>query len=190
MDRLIERIQREGVYLGGGIIKVDGFLNHQIDPNLIHEIGRTFADRFAGQRITKVMTAESSGIAPALAAGSAIGVPIIYARKKTPLTMTGQVYRAEAPSRTKGGVVPLMVPPDFLGEEDRILIVDDFLATGQTLLAMMDIIDQSGAALAGIGCVIEKVFEEGRARIQRRFNGPIVSLARIDVVDNTLRVFA
>lgn len=188
MEELAERIRSEGIYLGGGIIKVDGFLNHQIDPHLMMAIGRQLAAIFGDAGVTKVMTAESSGIAPALATGFALGVPILYARKKSPLTMSGKIYRANAPSRTKGGVVTLMVSPDFLKPADRVLIVDDFLATGLTLVAMIDIVKQAGATLVGLGCVIEKVFEEGRLMIGRHFSGPVVSLAKVDIRDEQLFV--
>lgn len=188
MEQLKQRIRDEGVYLGDGIIKVDGFLNHQIDPQLIMAVGQAFQAAFADSGATKILTAESSGIAPAMAAGLQMGLPVIYARKKTPLTMSDTIYKAEAPSRTKGGVVPLMVSPDYLFPEDRVLIIDDFLATGLTLVAMGKIIRQSGASLVGIGCVIEKVFEPGRSRIAEFFSGPVVTLAKVDVVDSQLLV--
>lgn len=191
MQELVERINRDGVYLGGGIIKVDAFMNHQIAPGLMTRIGRVFADGFrqAGlSGLTKILTAESSGIPPALATGQALELPVIYARKKTPLTMSGQVFYAEAPSRTKGGMVPLMVSPDYLGPADKVLIIDDFLATGLTLCALIDIVKQSGAELCGVGCVVEKVFESGREAVRKVFDGPIISLAKIDVQDDELIV--
>lgn len=191
MQELAERIQRDGVYVGGGIVKVDAFLNHQLDAGLMGRIGREFAALFtqAGvSGVTKILTAESSGIPPALCTAQALDVPLIYARKKTPLTMSKQVYYAEAPSRTKGGMVPLMVSPDYLGAADRVLVIDDFLATGQTLLALLDIVRQSGALLCGVGCVVEKVFEPGRTAVAAVYNGPIFSLAQIDVVEGVLVV--
>lgn len=188
MELLKRRIKEEGVYLGDGIIKVDGFLNHQIDPHLMMALGQSFREAFAATNPTKILTAESSGIAPALAAGYALELPVIYARKKTPLTMSNHLFKAEAPSRTKGGVVHLMVSPDYLFANDRILIIDDFLATGLTLLAMNEIVRQSGATLVGIGCVIEKVFESGRSKIATFFDGPVVSLAQIDIQNKELVV--
>ena len=188
MKELVSRIEDEGVYLGGGIIKVDGFLNHQIDPHLMQTIGREFGQMFAAANPSRIMTSESSGIAPALATGMVLGVPVIYARKRTPLTMSGQVFRADAPSRTKGGFVSLMVSPDYLGPADRVLIIDDFLATGLTLLAMIDIVEQSGGAVVGIGCVIEKVFETGRSQVSHRYSGPIISLAKVNIIDGQLAV--
>ena len=154
----------------------------------MQQIGSVFGQAFRDGKPTKVMTSESSGIAPALTTGFALEVPVIYARKRTPLTMSGQVFRADAPSRTKGGFVSLMVSPDYLGPEDRVLIIDDFLATGQTLLAMIDIVEQSGAEVVGVGCVIEKVFETGRSVVSAKFNGAIISLAKVDVIEGRLVV--
>lgn len=186
MDALVERIRAEGRNLGGGILKVDSFVNHQLEPDLTMAMGRAFAEAFArhgGEGVSRVLTAEVSGIAPALATGCALGVPIVYARKRRPITMTGEVYEAEAPSRTKGGVNRLVVSPDFLGGEDRVVIVDDFLASGQTIAALAEIVAASGAALLGIGCVVEKAFEEGRARLAP-LGVPIVSLAVIERMDD------
>ncbi len=185
MKALIERIRCEGRNLGQGILKVDGFINHQLDPTLTVEMGREFARRFAQAGvtdITRVITAEVSGIAPALATGLALGVPVLYARKSRPITMANGVYRAEAPSHTKGGMVALMVSPEYLHPHDRVLIIDDFLASGKTIAALADLVRQCGATLCGIGCVIEKSFEEGRARLAY-LNVPIVSLAIIESME-------
>lgn len=191
MHELVQRIREQGVYLGGGIIKVDAFLNHQIDPGFMARMGQSFADglQAAGvQNLTRVLTVESSGIGPALMTGLALQIPVVYARKKPPLTMSNHVYAAEAPSRTKGGVVKLMVSPLYLSNQDRVVIIDDFLATGYTILALLEIIQQSGATLCGVGCVVEKVFEPGRERLAERFNGPILSLAKVDIQENELVV--
>jgi xanthine phosphoribosyltransferase len=196
MNELVQRIKTDGIYLGKGIIKVDGFLNHQIDSGLVGRMGEAFVADLtqAGvdtTAVTKIITAESSGISPALATGMALDVPVIYARKKPPLTMSETIYTAEAPSRTKGDVVKLMVSPLYLLPDDRVLIIDDFLATGQTLVALVSIVRQAGAELLGVGCVIEKVFEPGRGRIEQVFDGPVVSLAKVDLgSDDELRVFS
>ncbi|GIV76008.1 xanthine phosphoribosyltransferase [Litorilinea aerophila] len=185
MKALIERIRCEGRNLGQGILKVDGFINHQLDPALTVEMGREFARRFAQAGvtgITRVITAEVSGIAPALTTGLALGVPVLYARKTRPITMANGVYRAEAPSHTKGGMVELMVSPEYLHPHDRVIIIDDFLASGKTIAALADLVQQCGATLCGIGCVIEKSFEEGRARLAY-LNVPIVSLAVIESME-------
>ncbi len=185
MKELIRRIREEGQVLGGGILKVDGFLNHQLEPVLTRDMGEAFAARFEALGVTdvnKVITAEVSGIAPALAAGLALGVPVVYARKKRPVTMPDAVFEAQAPSRTKGGVTSLIVSPEYLRVTDRVLIIDDFLASGKTILALADLVRVSGAALLGVGCVIEKAFEEARARLEL-LGVPIVSLAVIESMD-------
>lgn len=166
MQALKNRILRDGEYLGRGILKVDGFINHQVDPALMMEAGRELAARFAGERVTKVLTAEISGIAPALTTALALNVPLLYARKTKPVTMTDPVYVEAAPSHTKGMSVFLMVSPEFLGPGDRILIVDDFLASGQTINALVRVVRHAGAELVGIGALIEKEFEGGRAQLE------------------------
>ncbi|HEC35876.1 MAG TPA: xanthine phosphoribosyltransferase, partial [Anaerolineae bacterium] len=130
MDALKRRVLQEGQDLGNGILKVDGFINHQIDPLLMQRAGEELARRFAHAGVTKILTAEISGIAPALTAALALGVPVIYARKTKPITMAEPVYVESAPSHTKGLEVLLMVSPEYLRPGDRVLIVDDFLATG------------------------------------------------------------
>ena len=136
MQVLKERIQAEGINLGSGILKIDSLLNHQIHPDLMVEMGREMARRFEGVAIDRILTAEISGIAPALTTAMVLGVPVVYARKKKPITMAGPVYLETAPSHTKGGDVSLLVSAEFFVPGEKILIVDDFLATGQTLLAL------------------------------------------------------
>lgn len=186
MKSLHKRIQQEGKYLGRGILKVDGFLNHQLDPQLTLEMGQEFHKRLSDlgvHHVTKIVTAETSGIAPALATASAFKVPVVYARKKRPITMPDGFYSAEAPSHTKGGITTLMVSPEYLQAHDRVIIIDDFLATGLTTEALINVIQQSGATLLGIGAVIEKAFEQGRERLEP-FGVPIVSLAVIEKMDD------
>lgn len=183
MEALIERIVAEGEHIGRGIIKLDGFINHQIDPALTMEMGREFARRFeeAGvPGVTKVITAEVSGIGPALATAQALDVPLVYARKHRPITMPDGFYRATAPSATKGHMVELMVSPQYLSRDDRVLLIDDFLASGLTIDALARLIAQSGATLCGIGCVVEKVYQPGRERLLP-LNVPIIALAKIDL---------
>ena len=190
MKALIERIRKEAVYIGNGIIKVDGFVNHQIDPALTTAIGREFASLFAQAgvtQVTKVVTAEVSGIAPALATAQALNVPMLYARKHRPIMMANGFYLAEAPSHTKGGVVQLMISPEYLGESDRVLLIDDFLATGSTIEAVVQLVQQSGARLCGIGCVIEKVFEGGREYLAD-LGVPVITLAKIDLEQDAIVV--
>jgi xanthine phosphoribosyltransferase len=186
MDELKRRILAEGQNLGQGILKVDSFLNHQVDTHLIFRIGQELARRFGDVNATKVMTAEISGIAPALATAYALNVPVIYARKTRPATMTGPVFVEVAPSHTKGGDAFLMVAAEFLRPEDRVLVVDDFLASGSTIDALVRLVDHAGAMLAGIGAVIEKRFEEGREAFAH-LNVPVVSLVVItDMTDGKI----
>ena len=186
MEELRQRVLAEGYDLGNGILKVDGFLNHQIDPELMRHAGEELARRFANAGVTKIFTAEISGIAPALAAGLALGVPIVFARKRKPITMTEPVYVESAPSHTKGMEVLLMASPEFLKAEDRVLIVDDFLATGHTLSALVRLVQQAGAELVGIGVLIEKSFEGGREALSY-LDVPIEALAIIaDMRDGTI----
>ena len=175
MEALRSRILAEGKNLGRGILKVDGFINHQIDTYLMFEVGRELARHFADVGVTKVITAEISGIAPALATAHALAVPIIYARKTRPVTMTGPVFVEVAPSRTKGSDVFLMVSMEFLGPGDRVLVVDDFLASGATIAALARLIEHADATLVGIGAAVEKRFERGRGNLAH-LNVPIVSL--------------
>ena len=185
MKALVERIRNEGKNLGRGILKVDGFVNHQLDPELTMEMGRCFAQRFAAAGvtgITKIITAEVSGIAPALTTGIVLGVPIIYARKTRPITMPSGFFSARAPSHTKGGVVDLIVSPEYLEPADRVLLIDDFLATGQTIDALASLVADCGATLCGIGCIIEKSFEGGRQQLAH-LAVPIVALATIESMD-------
>jgi len=179
MHVLRQRIQREGVNLGKGILKVDSFLNHQVDASLMMSAGRELARLFVAARVTKVLTAEISGIAPAFATALALNVPLIYARKSRPITMPAQVYSETAPSHTKGHVVTLIVSPEVLRPHERVLIIDDFLASGLTIAALGRLVQQAGATLVGIGTVIEKVFEGGRAHLGSQFDVPIESLVGI-----------
>ncbi|MEW5961095.1 MAG: xanthine phosphoribosyltransferase [Chloroflexota bacterium] len=166
MEALKERIRREGVNLGKGILKVDSFINHQVDPSLMLAVGGALAAHFGAMGITKVLTAEISGIAPALTTALALGVPVVYGRKTKPITMPPDVLVATAPSHTKGKEVSLMVSPEFLGSRDKVLIIDDFLATGHTIMALIRLAQQAGAEVVGVGAVIEKSFEGGRAQLE------------------------
>ncbi len=183
MKELKERILAEGKNLGGGILSVNSFLNHQVDCGLMVRVGRELAAQFAQYDPDKVLTAEISGIAPALEVGVALEVPVIFARKIWSVTMPADSYDRMVPSRTKGTMVQLIVAPDFMGKGDRVLIIDDFLATGRTIEALASIVAESGAELVGIGTVIEKAFEDGRVRLER-LNVPIESLAIIESMED------
>ena len=187
MDALIERIRSEGIYLGRGIVKLDSLINHQLDPQLTLEMGRTFKERLEGagvRGVTRVLTVEVSGIAAALTTALAYGVPMVYARKTRPVTLSADPYTASAVSRTKGGEVTLSVSRDFLDSSDRVIIIDDFLASGRTLLAMVDIVRQSGATLLGVGGIVEKTYDGGREAL-KALGIPVVSLACIEKADET-----
>ena len=167
MHALKDRILREGKDLGNGILKVDGFINHQVDPALMFDCGRELASRFQGTAVTKVLTAEISGIGPALLTGYHLGVPVVYARKTKPVTMPDQVFLTLSPSHTKGSAVELIVSPEYLRHNDRVLIIDDFLASGATILGLMRLASAAGATVVGVGALIEKLFEGGRDALAR-----------------------
>ncbi len=178
MQALKERILAEGRYLGGGILKVDAFINHQVDADLMLACGKELARRFAPTRPEKVFTAEISGIAPALAAAYHLGVPLVFARKHRPVTMPDQIFLTLTPSHTKGREVELMVSPEYLHAGERILIIDDFLASGETILGLVRLVQAAQAQVVGIGALIEKTFEGGRAKLEP-LGVPIEALARI-----------
>ncbi len=183
MKALIDRIRAEGEHLGGGILKVDSLINHQLDPGLMAEMGAALAERFAATQVDRILTAEISGIAPALMAGIEMGVPVVYARKRKPITMAGPVFLETAPSHTKGGETLLLVSAEFLHAGENVLIIDDFLATGKTLLALARIVSSANANLVGVGVVVEKTFEGGRAAMLDKFDVPIHALATITAMD-------
>jgi xanthine phosphoribosyltransferase len=188
VKELEERILRDGKNLGGGILKVDSFVNHQVDPLLMDACGREFARRFAHLGATKVLTAEISGIAPAVTTAIHLGLPVVYARKHKPITMPDQVYLTRAPSHTKGRMVELIVSPEYLANDEKVLIIDDFLASGQTILGLARLAEASGSKIVGVGALIEKVFEGGREAL-KPLGVPIESLACITSMDEDKIVF-
>jgi xanthine phosphoribosyltransferase len=182
VDQLKQRIMRDGKNLGGGILKVDSFINHQVDPALMDACGREFAARFAKVGATKILTAEISGIAPALMTAQHLNLPVVYARKTKPITMPDQVFLTLAPSHTKGRMVELIVSPEYLGHGEKILIIDDFLATGSTIHGLVRLAQTAGASIVGIGALIEKSFEGGRAAL-KELGVPVESLVCILSMD-------
>lgn len=192
MQALKDRILAEGQNLGSGILKIDSILNHQIDPALMVEMGREMALRFSGVKVDRILTAEISGIAPALTTGMVLNVPVVYARKKKPITMAGPVFLETAPSHTKGGDVPLLVSAEFLHAGERVLIIDDFLATGKTLLALARMVRSAKAEVVGVGVVVEKTFEGGRELMRQSGYDriPIEALAIITNMDSGRIVLA
>ena len=188
VDALRERILQDGRNLGRGILKVDSFLNHQVDPLLIDACGRELASRFQRVGATKVLTAEISGIAPAVTTALHLRVPLVYARRSRPVTMPDQVLLTVAPSHTRGQMVELIVSPEYLGPDDRVLIIDDFLATGQTILGLARLAQTAGAVVVGVGAVIEKSFEGGREALTR-LEVPVETLAIVtDMSDGRIVV--
>lgn len=183
MLELIERIRRDGKNLGNGILKVDGFINHQVDPILMDACGRELAMRFQGVTATKVLTAEISGIAPAIATARYLAIPVVYARKTKPITMPDQVFLTLAPSHTKGRLVELMVSPEYLGAGEKVLIIDDFLASGATIMGLVQLAQTAGAKVVGVGTLIEKSFEGGR-KVLKPLGIPVESLAVITSMDD------
>jgi len=182
MQVLKDRITREGKNLGNGILKVDGFINHQVDPVLMDACGQEFARRFRDVGATKVLTAEISGIAPALTTGFHLGLPVVYARKSKPITMPDQVFLTLTPSHTKGRTVELIISPEYLAGGERILIIDDFLASGATILGLARLAQTAGAVIVAIGALIEKSFEGGRAALAE-LGIPIEALAVVSGMD-------
>jgi xanthine phosphoribosyltransferase len=189
VNELKERIRKEGKNLGNGILKVDGFVNHQVDPALMDACGREFARRFETLGATKVLTAEISGIAPAVATALHLGLPVVYARKHKPITMPDQVLLTLAPSHTKGRTVELIVSPEFLAGGEKVLIIDDFLASGQTILGLVRLAEAAGAKVVGVGALIEKTFEGGREALEP-LGVPVEALARITAMENGVITFA
>ena len=188
MNELEQRILSEGKNLGNGILKVDSFINHQVDPVLMDICGRELARRFERLGATKILTAEISGIAPALTTALHLGLPVVYARKHKPITMPDQVFLTLTPSHTKGRIVELIVSPEYLGHGERILIIDDFLATGSTIHGLVRLAQTAGAAIVGIGALIEKSFEGGRAAL-KELDVPVESLVSIQSMEGDSIVF-
>ena len=188
MQELRERITQEGKNLGNGILKVDGFINHQVDPVLMDACGREFARRFRDVGATKVLTAEISGIAPAISTGLHLGLSVVYARKSKPITMPDQVFLTLTPSHTKGRTVELIVSPEFLAGGEKILIIDDFLASGATILGLVRLAQTAGASIVAIGALIEKSFEGGRSALSY-LDVPIESLAVVSAMEGDQIIF-
>ena len=178
MKLLEDRIKRDGTVLDGDVLKVDNFLNHQIDPQLMDAMGAEFARLFADAGITKVVTVESSGIAPALMAALHLNVPMIFARKHKSLTLTDNLYTARVFSYTKQVNNDISIDKRFLDPDDTVLIIDDFLANGQAVQGLLEIAKVANVKVGGIGIVIEKSFQKGRQMIEDA-GIRVESLARI-----------
>lgn len=165
MELLKQRILAEGKALSDSVLKVDIFLNHQVDPELMQQIGMDFARHFKDYGITRVLTIESSGIAPAVYTAQALGVPMIILKKQTSKILNGQVYQTNITSFTKGTSYELTLSKDYLAENDKLLIIDDFLANGEAAMGAVRLAKMAKASVAGIGILIEKSFQKGRGRL-------------------------
>lgn len=189
MKLLEERIKQDGRVIGTEVLKVDNFLNHQVDPALMKAMGDEFARLFADAKVEKVLTVESSGIAPAVFAALALNVPMVFARKKKSLTLSEDHYTADVYSFTKQEINHVIVDKRFIQPGERLLLIDDFLANGQAVEGMMQIAEAAGAEVVGVGIVIEKTFQKGRALLDER-DVRVESLSRIAAFEDGEVIFA
>ncbi len=168
MQLLKDRIVRDGVVKSGSVLKVDSFLNHQVDVELLCEVGKEFARRFAGENITKIITIESSGISIAVTAAQYFKVPVVFAKKAQSVNLDGDMYTTKVESFTHKRTYDVILAKKFLSAEDRVLLLDDFLANGCALVGLLDLVRESGATVVGAGIVIEKGFQQGGALVRER----------------------
>jgi len=182
MNFLEERIVRDGVVKPGNVLKVDSFLNHQIDVALVDEMAKEFRRRFDGRPVTKVLTIETSGIAIAMAVAREFGVPMVFAKKSKSVNLDGEMYVAEVESFTHKKTNRVVVAKKYISPEDHVLIIDDFLANGCALQGLISIAESAGATIEGLGIVIEKGFQIG-GRVIRNLGYHLESLAIVDAMD-------
>ena len=166
MESLGRKVKEDGVVIDEKILKVDGFLNHQIDAKLMNDVGKTFYESFKDAGITKILTIEASGIAPAIMASFHFDVPCLFAKKAKPSTLKDGFYSTDIHSFTKNKTSTVIVSEEFLGADDKVLIIDDFLANGDASLGLNDIVKQANATTVGVGIVVEKSFQNGRQRLE------------------------
>lgn len=188
MQLLRKKVIDEGIVLSNQVLKVDSFLNHQMDPILMKEVGREFTRRFEDQAITKVLTIESSGIAPGIMTALELSVPMIFARKQKSLTLKHDIYVEKVYSFTKKETNEITVSKKFIDPTDRVLIIDDFLANGEAAFGLARIVEQAGAEVVGIGIVIEKSFQPGR-QLLLDAGYRVESLVRVAALDNGMVTF-
>ncbi|BDR57224.1 xanthine phosphoribosyltransferase [Xylocopilactobacillus apis] len=188
MKILEERIKKDGLILNDDILKVDSFLNHQVDPTLMMQIGEEFAKLFADTKADRILTVESSGIAPAVMTGYAMKLPVVFARKHKSLTLPDNVYTADVYSFTKQVNNQIIIDKRFLHPDENVLIIDDFLANGQAVQGLLNIAKDAGANIEGVGIVIEKTFQRGRKLLEEH-NIRIEALARIAEFKNGEVIF-
>ena len=168
MKLLDDRIRRDGVFKEGNVLKVDRFLNHQMDIELFQEIGKEFKRRFANENVNKILTIEASGIGIACIAAESFHVPVVFAKKTQTKNIAGEVYTTQVESFTHGRIYDIIVSKEFLGKGDRVLLIDDFLANGKALEGLAQLVQDSGAELVGAGVVIEKGFQRGGDAIRAK----------------------
>jgi len=178
MELLKERIRKDGIVKGSDVLKVDSFLNHQMDVALFDEVGKEFLRRFKDCGVNKILTIEASGIGIACIAAQSFRCPVVFAKKSKTKNIAGEVYTTQVESFTHGRVYDVIVAKKFLGPEDRVLVIDDFLANGAALDGLIDLVEQSGATLCGCGIVVEKAFQPGGDRLRAR-GVRVESLARV-----------
>lgn len=183
MNFLEEKILNDGIVLNDSVLKVDSFINHQVDTKLMEKIGKEFAKYFASKKITKVFTIESSGIAPAFMTAYALSVPLVFMKKQTSKILDENFYQTEVKSFTKNNIYNLTLSKKYISANDNILIIDDFLAYGEAVSGATKLIESAGANVAGVGIVIEKAFQPGRAKLTS-LNLDVFSLARIKSMED------
>ena len=183
MKLLEDRIRSDGEVLPGNVLKINSFLNHQVDPELMKKVGEEFSQLFKDNGITKVLTCEASGIAPGVMAAYELHVPMVFARKKKPATLNDAVYWADVYSYTKKVTNQICVEQKFLHQDDHLLIIDDFLANGEAVKGMINIANQAGAEVAGVGIVVAKTFQGGSEWIKNH-GYHLEALAEIDSLAN------
>ncbi|WP_145026762.1 xanthine phosphoribosyltransferase [Paenibacillus sp. Y412MC10] len=189
MQLLKQKVLDEGIVLSNQVLKVDSFLNHQMDPVLMKEVGREFTRRFAGEAVNRVLTIESSGIAPGIMTALELEVPMIFARKQKSLTLRDDIFVEKVYSFTKQETNEITVAKKFIQAGDRVLIIDDFLANGEAAFGLARIVEQAGATVAGIGIVIEKAFQPG-GRLLKEAGYRVESLVRVAALDDGKVTFA
>lgn len=189
MGYLKARILQDGKVFPNNVLKVDSFMNHQIDPNVMQEIGKEFYETFKDAGITKVLTIEASGIAPAIVTAGLLGVPMLFAKKTQPSTLANQErYEVDVHSYTKNVTSRVIISKQYLSKDDVVLVIDDFLANGEAALGLIELVRQAGATPAGIGICIEKSFQAGRSKLEAT-GIPIHSICRIASLENEQIVF-
>jgi xanthine phosphoribosyltransferase len=183
MKLLEERIQKDGIIREGDVLKVDSFLNHQMDVKLFQEMGREFYRLFGQENVTKILTIEASGIGIACVTAEQFDCPVLFAKKSKTKNIAGDVYKTKVVSFTHGREYDVIVSKDFLNAEDRVLLIDDFLANGAAILGLKDLVDQAGATLVGAGIAIEKAFQPG-GKMLREAGVRVEALARVKALHN------